>query len=123
MCCRCWDVLATDCRRRSASTSTLRSPWASCSRSSRRCGCAAALATAANWPKRTCLGLSLDIGRVSLHHSIYQLIDGLASPCRQGHPFSELILSDILFSHEPLIRMAAFSGLFALIAMWELLAP
>jgi sterol desaturase/sphingolipid hydroxylase (fatty acid hydroxylase superfamily) len=29
----------------------------------------------------------------------------------------------MLFSHEPLIRLAAFSGIFALIALWELLAP
>ena len=51
---------------RSASTSTLRSPCASCSRSSRRWGCAAAFATAANWANRTRLGLSLDIRTASL---------------------------------------------------------
>src|SRR5262245_1158026 len=40
-----------------------------------------------------------------------------------GSPVGEPILSDILFSHEPLIRLGAFSAIFALIAVWELLAP
>src|SRR5207302_7717778 len=49
ICCRCCDALATERPVRSASTSTLRSPWASCSKSSSRCACASDLATAANW--------------------------------------------------------------------------
>lgn len=34
-----------------------------------------------------------------------------------------LILADILFTHEPLIRLAAFAGVFAAMALWELMAP
>jgi sterol desaturase/sphingolipid hydroxylase (fatty acid hydroxylase superfamily) len=32
-------------------------------------------------------------------------------------------LADILFTHEPWIRLAAFAGVFAAMALWELLAP
>jgi sterol desaturase/sphingolipid hydroxylase (fatty acid hydroxylase superfamily) len=32
-------------------------------------------------------------------------------------------LADILFSHEPWIRLAAFAGVFAAMALWEVLAP
>jgi sterol desaturase/sphingolipid hydroxylase (fatty acid hydroxylase superfamily) len=37
--------------------------------------------------------------------------------------FRELILTDILFTHEPWIRLAAFAGVFAAMALWEFLAP
>ena len=32
-------------------------------------------------------------------------------------------LADFLLAHEPVIRLGAFAGLFALMALWELLAP
>jgi sterol desaturase/sphingolipid hydroxylase (fatty acid hydroxylase superfamily) len=32
-------------------------------------------------------------------------------------------LADILFTHEPWIRLAAFAGVFAAMALWELMAP
>lgn len=35
----------------------------------------------------------------------------------------EPIMADILLAHEPLIRLGAFAGIFALMALWELLAP
>jgi sterol desaturase/sphingolipid hydroxylase (fatty acid hydroxylase superfamily) len=35
----------------------------------------------------------------------------------------ELTLADILFSHEPWIRLGVFAGIFATMALWELLAP
>ena len=33
------------------------------------------------------------------------------------------ILADILLAHEPVIRLGAFAGVFAAMALWELLAP
>ena len=35
----------------------------------------------------------------------------------------EPILPDILFAHEPLMRLAAFAGIFAVMALWEVMAP
>ena len=32
-------------------------------------------------------------------------------------------MSEILFADEPLIRLATFAGVFAVMAAWELLAP
>ena len=32
-------------------------------------------------------------------------------------------MADVLLAHEPVIRLAAFGGIFAAIALWELLAP
>lgn len=35
----------------------------------------------------------------------------------------DLILPDILTTHEPLTRLAAFIGVFAVMALWEVMAP
>jgi hypothetical protein len=35
----------------------------------------------------------------------------------------EATLAEILFTHEPAIRLGAFVGIFAAMALWELLAP
>lgn len=41
----------------------------------------------------------------------------------KGPPTRRLILADILFAHEPWIRLGAFAGIFATMASWELMAP
>jgi sterol desaturase/sphingolipid hydroxylase (fatty acid hydroxylase superfamily) len=51
------------------------------------------------------------------------LIDGLTEAFRQGQPFGEPILADLLSTHEPWIRLGAFAGIFAAMALWEVLAP
>ncbi|CAA7614376.1 hypothetical protein MTBUT4_180086 [Magnetospirillum sp. UT-4] len=56
--CRCCEVLATDSPAAAASPSTPRSPWASNSSRSSRCGLDSALATAANCSSIDSLGLT-----------------------------------------------------------------
>jgi sterol desaturase/sphingolipid hydroxylase (fatty acid hydroxylase superfamily) len=47
----------------------------------------------------------------------------MTSQSRQVRQLQELILSDIPLTHEPWIRLGAFAGIFAAMALWEVLAP
>src|SRR6266567_1518151 len=117
ICCRCCEVLAMESPALSANPSTLCSPWASSSSNSSRCACASALATAANWMNRASFGLGIDIITISVVNYSIELLNGMKiNGLSRG-------LTDPMLPFEISIRLAAFAGVFVLMAGWELLAP
>src|SRR6266704_2103896 len=117
ICCRCCEVLAMESPALSANPSTLCSPWASNSSSSSRCACASALATAANWMNRASFGPGIHIITISVVNYSIELLNGIKiNGLSRG-------LTDPMLAFEMSIRLAAFAGVFVLMAAWELLAP